>query len=66
MSGALVMTLPALADPVRIMPVPLDAPSVTIGNGLIAAKIYLIDPAKGFYRGQRFAPAGVVGRLSLG
>lgn len=48
------------------LPVPLDAPSVTIRNELITAKIYLIDPAKGFYRGERFDQAGVVGRLTLG
>ena len=47
-------------------PVPLDAPAASISNGLIAAKIYLIDPHKGFYNGQRFDQAGVVGRLSLG
>ena len=67
----LAMALPGRATPtqtesIKIMPVPLDAPSVTIGNGLIAAKIYRIDPVKGFYRGQRFDQAGVVGRLSLG
>src|SRR5579871_2833505 len=48
------------------MPVPLDAPSITIANGLISAKIYLIDDKKGFYRGERFDQAGVVGRLTLG
>ena len=47
-------------------PVPVDAPSVTIHNDRIEAKIYLIDPAKGFYRGLRFDQAGVVGRLALG
>ncbi|MDR3475873.1 MAG: hypothetical protein P4M09_29865 [Devosia sp.] len=57
---------PSQAQPVRIMPVPTDAPSVTIGNGLITAKIYRIDPIRGFYRGQRFDQAGVVGVLSLG
>jgi hypothetical protein len=47
------------------LPVPLDAPAVIIKNEKITAKIYLIDPAKGFYRGQRFDQAGVVGRLTL-
>ena len=45
---------------------PLGAPSVMIGNGLIRAKIYLRDPAKGFYRGLRFDQAGVVGSLIYG
>ena len=47
------------------LPVPLNAPSVTIRNERIAAKIYLIDPEKGFYHGQRFDQAGVVGQLTL-
>jgi hypothetical protein len=48
------------------LPVPLDAPSVAIGNGLIKARIYLVDSQKGFYRGQRFDQAGVVGSLTFG
>ena len=47
-------------------PVPLDAPAVTVANGVITAKIYLIDPQKGFYNGQRFDQAGVIGQLTLG
>ena len=54
----------AAAQPATL-PIPLDAPSVTIRNESIAAKIYLIDPRKGFYNGQRFDQAGVVGRLRL-
>ena len=56
----------ATAAEAATLPVPLDAPSVTIRNEKIAAKIYLIDPEKGFYRGQRFDQAGVVGKLTLG
>lgn len=48
------------------LPIPFDAPAITIANGVIAAKIYLIDAQKGFYRGQRFDQAGVVGQLTLG
>jgi hypothetical protein len=59
------------AQPVQPMPsvtqpVPLNAPSVRIGNGLIDAKIYLVDSAKGFYRGTRFDQSGVIGSLTLG
>ncbi len=54
------------AAPIRVLPVSPDSPSATIGNGLIKAKIYLIDPGKGFYRGQRFDQAGVVGSLTFG
>jgi len=61
----------AQAQPVQPLPrhtapVPLDAPSVTIGNGLIRARIYLPDPGRGFYRGTRFDQFGVIGSLILG
>lgn len=56
----------ATAAKAATLPVPLGAPSVTIRNEQIAAKIYLIDPEKGFYNGQRFDQAGVIGRLTLG
>ncbi len=61
----------AAAQPVQPMPrqtdpVPLDAPSVTIGNGILTAKIYCVDAQKGFYRGTRFDQAGVVGSLTMG
>ena len=54
------------AAPIQITPVPLSAPSAEITNGLIRAKIYVIDAQKGFYRGQRFDRAGVVGSLTYG
>jgi len=57
---------PAQPMPSITQPVPLDAPSVHIGNGLIDAKIYLIDFEKGFYRGTRFDQSGVIGSLTLG
>ena len=56
----------AEAAPIQITPVPLSAPSVEITNGLIRTKIYVIDAQKGFYRGQRFHRAGVVGSLTYG
>ena len=57
---------PAQPMPSVTRPVPLEAASVRIGNGLINAKIYLIDPEKGFYRGTRFDQSGVIGSLTLG
>ncbi|MGZ5927895.1 MAG: hypothetical protein ACXWLX_01665 [Rhizomicrobium sp.] len=61
----------ALAEPVQPVPshtgpIPLDAPSVDIRNAVIAARIYLIDSEKGFYRGTRFDQSGVIGSLTLG
>jgi hypothetical protein len=61
----------AAAQPVQPVPghtgpVPLGAPSVDIANGLIAAKVYLVDSDKGFYRGTRFDQSGVIGGLILG
>ena len=58
------------AEPAQPLPrhtdaLPLDAPSVLIGNGLITAKIYLPDAEKGFYRGTRFDQAGVIGNLTF-
>ena len=52
--------------PAHTAPVPADAPSVRIGNGLIDAKIYLTDSRKGFYRGTRFDQSGVIGSFTLG
>jgi hypothetical protein len=57
---------PAQPMPSHTGPVPLDAPSVEIRNGSIAAKIYLTDSEKGFYRGTRFDQSGVIGSLTLG
>jgi hypothetical protein len=52
--------------PRHTAPVPLDAPTVTIGNGPIRAKIYIPDSGRGFYRGTRFDQSGVIGSLTLG
>jgi hypothetical protein len=57
---------PVQPIPSVTQPVPLDAPSARIGNGLIDAKIYLVDSEKGFYRGTRFDQSGVIGSLTLG
>jgi hypothetical protein len=56
---------PAQPMPRHTAPVPLDAPSALIGNGLVRAKIYLPDAEKGFYRGTRFDQAGVIGSLTV-
>ena len=58
----------AWAEPVQPLPrhtspVPLDAPSAQITNGLITAKVYLPDSQNGFYRGTRFDQTGVIGSL---
>jgi hypothetical protein len=60
------MAQPVQPLPMQTAPVPLDAPSVHISNGLLDAKVYLIDPANGFYRGTRFDQSGVIGSLTLG
>lgn len=38
-------------------------PSAEISNGVLRAKVYLPDAAKGFYRGTRFDWAGVIASL---
>lgn len=63
----------ALAQPVqpappRSFPVAealANAPSVTIGNGRITARIATPDAARGFYRGTRFDQSGVITSLTL-
>ena len=60
------MAQPAQPLPKHTEPVPLNAPSLQITNGLIAAKIYVPDFQKGFYRGTRFDQSGVIGSLILG
>ena len=62
---------PAQAQPVQplpkhTMPLPLDAPAVTISNGLIRARIYVPGADDSFYRGTRFDQSGVIGSLTLG
>jgi hypothetical protein len=70
LSAAFAVPFAARAEPVQPLPhhtapVPLDAPSAQISNGMIAAKIYLPDAQKGFYRGTRFDQAGVIGSLTF-
>src|SRR5580704_5974366 len=55
---------PPAPPPTDTMPVALNAPSATITNGMVTAKIFLIDPGKGFYRGTRFDNAGMVASLT--
>lgn len=40
-----------------------DFPEAKINSGLIQAKLYLPDPAKGYYRGTRFDWTGVIASL---
>ena len=42
-----------------------SAPTISISNGQITAKIAWIDAARGFYNGTRFDQAGVVTSLTL-
>ncbi|MDU0353295.1 hypothetical protein RS130_04535 [Paraglaciecola aquimarina] len=39
------------------------APQAVISNGFVTAKVWLPDPAKGFYRGTRFDWSGVISSL---
>jgi hypothetical protein len=52
--------------PARTAPVPLDAPSATITNGILTARIYLPFETNSFYRGTRFDQTGVIGSLKYG
>jgi hypothetical protein len=55
------------ATPSNVSPPSLNAPSVTIHNGQITAKVYLSDNRNGdFYRSTRFDQTGIVGQLALG
>jgi len=64
---------PALAQPVQPPPATsepvstllVSAPTITISNDLISAKIARIDAARGFYNGTRFDQAGVITSLIL-
>jgi hypothetical protein len=44
-------------------PAPEDYPKAEISNGLVRARLYLPDAAKGFYAGTRFDWAGIVHSL---
>jgi hypothetical protein len=71
--AGLFWVLPSAAQPAQPVPVestPVEdaliaAPQMTIGNGLITARIALPDLTKGFYRGTRFDHAGVVTDLKV-
>ena len=54
---------PATSAPVSALLA--SAPSITISNGSITAKIARIDSARGFYNGTRFDQAGVITSLTL-
>jgi len=71
--AGLLLALPAAAQPEQPVPaastpvkdVLAAAPQITIGNGLITARIAPPDLAHGFYRGTRFDQAGVVTSLTF-
>src|SRR5580704_12863042 len=44
-------------------PATQDYPKAEISNGLVRARLYLPDTAKGFYEGTRFDWAGIVHSL---
>jgi len=59
---------PAQPPPTTSAPVSAllaTAPTITIGNGKITARVARIDAARGFYNGTRFDQAGVVTSLTL-
>ena len=51
------------AEPMTAQTYPGPYPQAEISNGVLRAKIYLPDAAKGFYRGTRFDWAAVFGSL---
>lgn len=55
---------PPPADALPIAPIAAAAPSVTLSNGLVTAKVFVPDAQRGFYRGTRFDNAGVIGSLT--
>src|SRR5690348_5120082 len=42
----------------------VNAPTVTIKNGQLTAKIFVPEARKGFYQGTRFDWAGMIGSLT--
>lgn len=72
LAGTLLATA-ALAQPVQSPPTTsapvsallASAPTITISNGKITAKVARIDAARGFYNGTRFDQAGVVTSLTV-
>jgi hypothetical protein len=72
LAGVLLATA-ALAQPVQPPPAssaPVSAlltgaPTITIANGKITARVARIDAARGFYNGTRFDQAGVITSLTL-
>jgi hypothetical protein len=66
MAGLVLGMAGAAAQPAGSGPVPVNAPHVALKQGRLAAKVYLPDPDKGFYRGTRFDWTGQVGSLIYG
>ncbi|MDB5438002.1 MAG: hypothetical protein JWM33_429, partial [Caulobacteraceae bacterium] len=55
---------PPPTDGLAIGPIAAAAPSVTLTNGLVTARVYTPGLPNSFYRGTRFDNAGVVGSLT--
>ena len=59
--GPAIVPMPADAKPVSVL---MSAPSATLTNGEITAKVYLPDHPDSFYHGTRFDWFGTVGSLT--
>ena len=55
--------LPILILAVAGRCLPADPPEVQLSNGILAARMYLPDAEKGYYRGARFDWSGVISSL---
>jgi len=71
--GSAALATAALAQPAQPPPVSsapvgallATAPTISIVNGKITARVARIDAARGFYNGTRFDQAGVITSLTL-
>jgi hypothetical protein len=59
-----VRPMPTSPPPTPVAELAAKAPSITIENGLVKARIYTPDAQKGLYIGTRFDWAGVIGSLN--
>ncbi len=60
-AGRFLAEVPAAVNPELYID---DWPRVELSNGLVQATIALPDPVKGFYRGVRFEPSGMITKLT--
>src|SRR6266704_1469151 len=59
------MKIPVLLALSALLLCAQEFPQAEISNGLVRARLYLPDPAKGYYRATRFDWAGVIPRLEF-